>query len=426
MRTITIGMLGCGNIGCGVLNLLNEFRHEMEHRQQIICQVKAILVKDKTKRRPDCVPPALLTNNPADVTDDPEIEAVIECIGGEQPATDYMLRALKNGKTVITANKMALALNWHLLQSAALEGGAGLWFEAAVGGAMPIIRMLNESLQANRIDRLTAIINGTTNYILSRMAGEGLEYKDALAAAQRLGFAEPNPAADVEGEDAAYKLSILASLAFHARIPVSCVLREGMSGVTRLDMESAKEFGYAIKLLAVASRDENTVDTRVQPALIPLGHPLASVNGPFNAVYLHGHACGDMMIYGQGAGSAPTASAIVSDLLCAAERHKPWYPTFENTSGELSPRLRMAQDRTCAFYLRLCAKDTPGVLSHVTGCLSARGVSVRALLQPKPKENACAQITLLTHPAFEKDMRQAVAALDSRIATVKNLFRLEE
>ena len=426
MRVVTIGMLGCGNIGCGVLKLLNDFSADMRHRQGIQFFVKKILVSQLGKKRPDIVPPDRLTARPEDVTDDSEIELIIECMGGEKPATDLMVRALKNGKTVVTANKMALALNWHLLDQAAKKGKAGLYFEAAVGGAMPIIRMLSDSLQANHTDRLTAIINGTTNYILTRMADEGLEYSQALSEAQRLGFAEPDPAADVDGEDAVYKLSVLASLAFHARVPVCCVQREGMTTVARYDIEAAKNLGYAIRLLAIASRDGSTVDTHVSPTLIPLTHPLASVKGPFNAVYLHGDSYGDMMIYGRGAGSAPTASAIMGDVLYAIERGKPEYPTFENLTDSLSPALHVAQDRNCAFYLRLSAKDTPGVLAHVTGCLSKAGVSVRAILQPEARKTGCAQITILTHPTFEKDMRKAADEFDTRYVTLMNLFRVEE
>ena len=319
---------------------------------------------------------------------------------------------------------MALALHWHELQRAANEGGSCLYYEAAVGGAMPIIRMLNHSLEANRIDRLTAIINGTTNYLLTRMTDEQMDYQDALDEAQRLGLAEPDPTSDVEGEDAVYKLSILASLAFHAHVPVSAVSREGMTRVSKLDIQSAAELGYVIKLVAFAGRAGNTVDAYVSPALVPYQHPLASVKGAFNAVYLHGHACDDMMIYGRGAGSAPTSSAVVSDLLNAALSERLEVPAFDSTAEGLSNDVRMADDRACAFYLRLSVQDATGVLAHIAGCLSREGVSVRALLQPQARVEDGAQITIMTHPAQESQVRRAVQTFDKSIVKVMNVLRV--
>ncbi len=426
MRIVRVGLLGCGNIGCGVFHLLNEMRQELVHREGYELKVCRALVRSLNRRRSEEIPPEILTDDPAMVLDAPDIDLVVEVMGGEQPATDYMVRALQNGKTVVTANKMALALNWHLLQGAAVDGKAGLFYEAAVGGAMPVMNVLNHSLQANRIDRLAAIINGTTNYILTGMAEEGIEYETALRKAQQLGYAEPDPTADVEGYDAMYKLSILASLAFHAHIPVSCIARQGLTHITGLDIAGAREFGYQIKLLAIAARNGNTVDARVSPSLIPSDHPLASVRGAFNAVYLHGHACGDMMVYGRGAGSAPTASAVVSDCLAAVDSDKPYYPTFKNTDNALASPLQMADNRQSAFYLRVSAKDMPGVLSHVTGCLSEAGISVCAISQKEPKAEGSAQIMLVTHPAYEKDMRAAIQKFNAQYVSVENLLYVEE
>lgn len=426
MRIVRVGLLGCGNIGCGVFHLLNEMKQELVHREGYELRVCRALVRSMNRRRSEEIPQEILTDDPAMVLDAPDIDLVVEVMGGEQPATDYMVRALKNGKTVVTANKMALALNWHLLQGAAVDGKAGLFYEAAVGGAMPVMNVLNHSLQANRIDRLAAIINGTTNYILTGMAEEGMEYETALRKAQQLGYAEPDPTADVDGYDAMYKLSILASLAFHAHIPVSCIARQGLTHITGLDIAGAREFGYQIKLLAIAARNGNTVDARVSPSLIPADHPLSSVRGAFNAVYLHGHACGDMMVYGRGAGSAPTASAVVSDCLAAVDSDKPYYPTFKNTDNALAAPLQMADNRRSAFYLRVSAKDMPGVLSHVTGCLSEAGISVCAISQKEPKAEGSAQIMLVTHPAYEKDMRAAIQKFNAQYVSVENLLYVEE
>ncbi len=424
MKKVIVGLLGCGNIGSGVVKLIAQMREDIRRHYQLEIEVRRALVRRTEKKRIPEVPASILTNDPDQVLNDPDISVVLEFLGGEQPAADYMVRALRAGKSVVTANKMALALHWPELQRAAEESGSGFYYEASVGGAMPIIRMLQSSLQANHITRLSAIINGTTNYLLTRMTDEGMDYQTVLADAQRLGLAEPDPAADVEGEDASYKLSILSSLAFHAHIPVSDIQREGMTHISQVDIKCAGDMGYVIKLVASASREEDVVDAFVSPVLVPKIHPLASVKGAFNAVYLHGHAFDDMMIYGRGAGSAPTASAIVSDLICAAQESNAAASTFEVVEG-LSESVRMAQDRTCAFYLRLQVKDNPGVLAHVASCLSGQKVSVRALQQPQGSGDG-AQITILTHPAAESSIRSAVSAFDSSLVTVMNVLRVEE
>ena len=424
MKKVVVGLLGCGNIGSGVVKLIAQMREDIRRHYQLEIEVRRALVRSTEKKRIPEVPASILTNDPDQVLNDPDISVVLEFLGGEQPAADYMARALRAGKSVVTANKMALALHWPELQRAAEESGSGFYYEASVGGAMPIIRMLQSSLQANHITRLAAIINGTTNYLLTRMTDEGMDYQTVLADAQRLGLAEPDPAADVEGEDASYKLSILSSLAFHAHIPVSDIQREGMTHISQVDIKCAGDMGYVIKLVASASREEDVVDAFVSPVLVPKIHPLASVKGAFNAVYLHGHAFDDMMIYGRGAGSAPTASAIVSDLICAAQESNSASSTFEVVEG-LSESVRMAQDRTCAFYLRLQVKDNPGVLAHVASCLSGQKVSVRALQQPQGSGDG-AQITILTHPAAESSIRKAVSAFDADLVTVMNVLRVEE
>ncbi len=300
MKEVVIGFLGCGNVGGGVWSLLTGFSREIAHRDSLSIRIKRVLVRDVNKTRACGVPHELLTTNADDVVNDPEISIVVEFMGGEQPATDYMLRALENGKTVVTANKVAIALNWHRLQAAAQRNHVGLYYEASVCGAIPIINTLMQPLQANRIDSLMGIINGTTNYILSRMYENGEDYEAVLHDAQQLGLAEPNPSADVEGLDAAYKLSIMASLAFHARVPFSKVYREGITKITAVDIAYAREMGYVLKLLAIAKRSGSTIEVRVHPTLIAHDHPLSQVNGSFNAVYLHGHACKEMMLQGHG------------------------------------------------------------------------------------------------------------------------------
>ena len=423
MRTISVGFLGCGNIGCGVWKLLNEFRDDIRHRADVEFDIRKILVRDVHKKRDQIVPQALLTTDASQVTDDPAIEMVLEFMGGEEPATRYMLRALEMGKTVVTANKMALALNWDILQDTAQKHHSGLYYEAAVCGAIPIIRTTIDSLQSNRIETMMGIVNGTTNYILSRMTQEGSDYGEVLRDAQRLGLAEPDPSSDVEGFDAAYKLSILSSLAFHARVPFDVIYRQGITQVSAVDIAYGKELGYTLKLLAIAKRDGNVIDARVHPTFIRDSHPLASVNGSFNAIFLHGHACDDMMLFGRGAGSAPTASAVVSDMLYAVSRAEPRFTTFMN-SNQLAPGLTVTDDWHCSFYIRLDASDRPGVLAHITACLGSEGISIRNLMQ-RDAVDGHAQIVLITHNAGECAVRKALSAIDSQDVRVESMIRVE-
>ena len=366
----------------------------------------------------------VLTDRVEDVLDDPEISIVLEFLGGEEPAHQWITLALERGKTVVTANKVAFALHWHELQKAAKQSGAGLYYEAAVCGAIPIIHTLEESLQANRISYIYGIVNGATNYILTRMSKEGAEYADVLADAQRLGLAEPDPASDVEGLDAAYKLSILASLAFHGRVPFENVYVEGITQVQAEDIRCGQELGYTLKLLAIAKRDGLNVETRVHPTFIRNDHPLANISGAFNAVFLHGHACGEMMFMGRGAGDLPTASAIVSDLVRAASAQKHLYPTFDN---ELHPAVSLQNntDWRCAFYTRMLAKDEPGVLSRIAQTFADHGVSIAAMQQKGEQHDGRVTVVFITHQASERDMQKAILEIRPAVATVESLLRVE-
>lgn len=425
MRTLTIGFLGCGNIGCGVWKLLDSFSSDIRHRYDVKLKVKRILVRTIDKPRDAAIPRELLTVDPNDVLNDPEIELIAEFLGGENPAADYIIRALENGKTVVTANKMAMALHWHSIMQAAKNKHAGLYFEASVCGAIPIIRTLMDSLQANRIETVLGIINGTTNYILSRMTDHSENYSDALLGAQKLGLAESDPTSDVEGYDAAYKLSILSSLAFHARIPYEFIFREGIREISVNDITYGKDLGYTLKLLAIAKRKDDIVDVRVHPTFIPSNHPLSAVSGSFNAIFLHGHACKEMMLYGRGAGSEATASAIVSDILYAVDHPKPLYPTFRNEQ-KLPSELVVTDDWKCGFYIRFSAADKPGVLGHITTCFGVCGVSIQKLLQHSSAISGNVPIVLVTHSASEKDVNKALASIDPAIAKIQSVLRVED
>ena len=421
MEKIAIGFLGCGNIGCGVYKLLETYGQEIAVNEGMRFEVRKVLVRSLHKKRAWDVPQELLTDRVEDVLDDPEITMVMEFMGGEQPAASYMIRALEKGKCVITANKMALASHWNEITHAAREHAAGLYYEASVCGAIPIIRAMNDSLQANRITSVMGIINGTTNYILSRMAREGAAYADVLADAQKLGLAEPDPTADVEGYDAAYKLSILSTLAFHRHVPVEQVYREGITAITPLDVQCGREFGLTLRLLAVAKEEDGKIQARVHPTFVPDTHPLASVNDAFNAVFVKGHACGDMMFYGRGAGDMPTASALVSDLIQAAgtKRHK--LPAVSDAPCE------MAEDWSCVHFVRLRAQDEPGVLSMVSGRFASQGVSIASMVQKGERDaDGFVQLVFLTHKASEQAVRRALASMDSAIVTTESVIRVEE
>ena len=420
MDKIAIGFLGCGNIGCGVYRLLETYGDEIEKNEGVAFEVKRILVRSLNKKRSWDVPAHLLTDCVQDVLEDPQIDIVMEFMGGEEPASSYMTAALKNGKTVVTANKMALASHWTQIVAAAREHGAGLYYEASVCGAIPIIRAMNESLQANRITSVMGIINGTTNYILSRMSREGAAYADVLADAQRLGLAEPDPTADVEGYDAAYKLSILSTLAFHRHVPVENVYREGITGVTPLDVQCGKEFGLTLKLLAVAKEEDGKIQARVHPTFVPDSHPLAGVSDAFNAVYVNGHACGEMMFYGRGAGDMPTASALVSDLIKAARAKRHLLPAVG------AEPCVMADDWSCVHFVRMLAKDEPGVLALVSGKFAQHGVSIASMVQKGERDEAgCVQLIFLTHEASEQAVRLALGELDAEKVSIGSVIRVE-
>ena len=424
MKQVVIGFLGCGNVGGGVWNLLENFSKEIAHRNHLSVKVKKVLVRDVKKARTCAVPAELLTTDVSEVISDPEISIVVEFMGGEQPATEYMLRALNAGKTVVTANKVAVALNWHRLQAAAQEHGVGLYYEASVGGAIPIINALQNSLQANRSGHMMGIINGTTNYILSRMYDNGEDYQDVLGDAQRLGLAEPNPAADVEGYDAAYKLSIMASLAFHGRVPFNKVYTEGITKLTAMDISCGKEMGYVLKLLAIAKREGNTVQVRVHPTFLPKAHPLSSVSGSFNAVYIFGHACQEMMLQGRGAGDMPTASAVVSDILRAATAEIHLHPTFANTP-EADPSLIFDDNWNSQYFIRLAAEDQPGVLAKIAGWLAQENVSIATMLQKGKADDDRVPLIIVTHAAPEKSLRKALESFDKAVCTVESVIRVE-
>jgi homoserine dehydrogenase len=404
---VRVGILGCGNVGQALVRLIHEHADVIEGRAGVPLEVARVAVADLTKERNLPIPARCYTDDAAAVVDDPDVDIVVEVIGGIEPARRLIVDALMAGKPVVTANKELIATHGRELFETAEGAGVDLLFEASVGGGIPLIRPLRESLAGDRIRRITGIVNGTTNYILTAMTDGGASFDDALAEAQRLGFAEADPTADVEGFDAAAKAAIIASIAFGARVVASDVYREGIAEITADDIASARDLGYVVKLLAIAEDLDGEVAVRVHPTMVPEHHPLASVRDSFNAVFIEGDAVGELMLYGRGAGGMPTASAVLGDLVDAAKN------LVEGRKGAtigtmVARPIRAIEDVESQFYLQMEVADRPGVLHAITGELGRREVSVRSMRQRGIGDDA--RLIFVTHKAREADLRAAVDA----------------
>lgn len=425
-RAVKVAFLGMGNIGGGVFATLGLNSEGIAHREGLRFELTRALVRNLNKPRPMGVWQNMLTTDFNDILNDPEIMLVAEFLGGVEPAFGYLEKLLLAGKSVVTANKEVIAHRWPALEQAARQGGAGLYYEASVCGGIPVIKTINESLQANEISGIKGIINGTTNHMLSRMSSAGIDYAEALDEAQREGLAEPDPTNDVGGHDAACKLSILASIAFHAKVSVDRVFREGITRITPVDIAQGRELGYEIKLLAIGKKRGRTIEARVHPTFIPREHPLSSVHGSYNAVFLEGNAVGNLMLYGRGAGDMPTASAIISDMITAAKAREHHYNTFENTLGA-SPQVDIAQDWDTRYFLHVEVLDKPGVLADIAGVLARHNVSIASCVQ-KGWDMNVVPIFIITHRTHEKAMTEAVKELEalSSITEIAGLIRVED
>jgi homoserine dehydrogenase len=406
---IRVGLLGCGHVGGQLARLMETDGARIAERTGLRLELAGVAVRSLTRDRDVDLPPGLLTTDAHSVVTDPSIEVVVEVMGGIEPARTLILDALKSGKAVVTANKELLANCGSELFEAAATSGVDLLFEASVGGGIPLIRPLRESLAGERISRVTGIVNGTTNYILSRMTEAGASYHEALAEAQSLGYAERDPTADVEGFDAAAKAAILANVAFGARVVAGDVYREGIDAITPSDITAAGRLGYVIKLLAVVEQEDlgdiPTVAVRVHPAMVPRTHPLANVRDSFNAVFVEGAAVGELMLLGRGAGGLPTASAVLGDLLDAAYNLRSGRPG--RTMSLRHAKIRPIDDVRSAYYLTLQVADRPGVLHAVAGVLGDHRVSVRSMEQEADDETGRgdARLIFVTHPALERDVQ---------------------
>ncbi|MEW6769941.1 MAG: homoserine dehydrogenase [Bacillota bacterium] len=426
LSTIGVGLLGLGTVGRGVYRVLEKNRDIISARLGASLEVLRILVRDAEKDRGITLPPGLLTTDPAAVLEDPAVEIVVEVMGGIEPARRYVLEALSRGKSVVTANKDLLAVHGRELLTTAAQNKADLFFEASVAGGIPIIKILKESLAGNRIQEVIGIVNGTTNYILSKMTNEGSDFDAVLREAQEKGYAEADPTSDIEGFDAARKIAILASLAFNSRVTLDNVYVEGITKITPEDIRYARELGYVVKLLGIARETGDGIEVRVHPALVPATHPLAAVSDAFNAVFVRGDAVGETMFYGRGAGELPTASAVVGDIIAAARNRRFNIPGLMScTCFETKPVRPITAVQTC-YYLRLRVTDRPGVLAGIAAAFGNNNVSLAAVTQKTT--GVIAELVLVTHRVQEANLRAAVEELKRlpTVETVANIIRVEE
>jgi homoserine dehydrogenase len=421
LKPVRVAMLGCGTVGTGVLALLADNREAITAKAGRPIEVGPIVVRDLKKERAPIVPRDSLTRRFEDVL---AADVVIEVMGGMTPARDWILKALSAGRPVVTANKDVMAEHGVEVAAAARAGGVDVFFEAAVGGGIPIIRSLKESLAGTRVRRIAGILNGTTNYVLTRMAEAGTDLRAAVAEAQAAGFAEADPRADLDGLDAARKLAILASIAFSARVLPSDVAVEGIGGLKAHDIESGQRLGWACKLLAVAEQVGGRISLRVHPAFVEKSHPLASVRDSYNAIYLQGDAIGDAMFYGRGAGSLPTASAVMGDLIEAVRFLG--QPARGLQAAEGRPDFLPPGEAVSRFYLRMQALDRPGVLAQVAAVLGRHDVNIHSVMQT-PEGERSAELIVRTHPVREASITNALTELGrlEAVAGVRACIRLQ-
>jgi len=411
---INVGIIGFGTVGAGTVRILLQNKELLKERTGFEINLKRIADLDITRDRGMHISGDILTTNADALLDDPQIDIVVELIGGIRPARDLILKGIRNRKHIVTANKALLATAGNEIFNAALEAGVEIGFEASVAGGIPIIKIIREGLVANRIKAVYGIINGTSNYILTKMTEEHVEFSEALKEAQNLGYAEADPTLDVEGIDSAHKLAILASLAYSIPISFNGIYREGISKVSPQDIEFASEFGYKVKLLAIAKETDNAVELRVHPTMIPEEYLISKVDGPFNAIYVEGDATGSTLYYGRGAGDMPTGSAVVSDIVDIARNIK------KNAIGRMPIMTRTLRDRriktmddvVSKYYFRFSALDRPGVLSKISGILGNYNISIASVIQKGRRVGEAVPLVVLTHEAEEKDVGQALREID--------------
>ncbi|GIN88309.1 homoserine dehydrogenase [Heyndrickxia sporothermodurans] len=427
MEKISVGLLGFGTVGTGVVHLLTNEQEKLQQQTGLSVQISKILVKNLEKTRKFDQYEQLLTLDPSEIIDNPEIDIVIEVMGGIEEARRYIHSSLKNKKHVITANKDLMALYGNELLQAAADHGCDLYYEASVGGGIPILRSLTEGLAADRITKMIGIVNGTTNYILSKMSHQSVSYEEVLQEAQALGFAEADPTSDVEGLDAARKMVILSHLAYSIPVTLEDVNVEGITRVAEEDIQYSKKLGFAIKLVGTAEVEDGEIDIRVGPTLLPLNHPLASVDNENNAIYVYGKSVGETMFYGPGAGELPTAIAIVSDLISVVKNLKHGSNGHHLFLPNQKKQCKSADSIESQYFLRLHVKDQPGALSKITGLFNEQEISLLKIIQEPLFKEKLAEVAIITHTTKQLQFEQIYQLLNDldSVIEVKSYYRVE-
>lgn len=426
-QVVKVGLMGFGTVGTGVVRIISAHQEDLQKQTGLGIEIKKVLVQDAEKARHIRSMENKLTTDPAELLEDPDIDVIVEVIGGISPAKEYILGALERGKHVVTANKDLMALHGAEILNKAQEKGCDVFYEASVAGGIPILRALVEGFSSDRITKMMGIVNGTTNYILTKMRQEGADYAEVLKEAQALGYAEADPTSDVEGFDAARKMAILATLGFRVPMKLEDVDVKGISAVSREDIAYGKQLGYEVKLLGLARRDGEAVEVSVQPTMVPKSHPLASVNGVFNAVYVHGEAVGETMFYGPGAGEMPTATAVVSDLVTVVKNMK----MGVNGRGMVAPYkekiLKDDSQKLSKYFLRIVVADKRGVLAKITQMLADKNISLEQVIQQPYNNGAQAEIIMITHLSSKSDMSNVIVDMEEMeiITEVKSCYRVE-
>jgi homoserine dehydrogenase len=411
-KKINVGMIGLGTVGSGAFRILRDNAELIRHRVGVPIEVVKVAVRDTARDRGLDIPRSLLTADPSHVVDDPYIDIVVELIGGYEPAKELLLRAIARGKHVVTANKALLAVHGSEIHAAADRAGVTIGFEGSVGGGIPVIKALKEALAANRILSIYGIINGTSNYILTKMTDEERAFEDVLREAQRAGYAEADPTFDVGGIDTAHKLAILVNLAFGIPIELKNVFTEGITAISPLDIDFGKTLGFKVKLLAIAKLHHGKAEARVHPTMVPDEYPIAKVGGVYNAIQIVGDACQDIMLYGRGAGALPTGSAVVADIMDIArqilmEPSRKLPPV--SADHELPvPEIQPIDSISSIYYLRFMALDEPGVLSQISGILGRHRISIAQVIQRGRKQGGSVPLVIMTHTALERDVQKAM------------------
>ncbi|MFA7663218.1 MAG: homoserine dehydrogenase [Clostridia bacterium] len=423
MKKVGVALLGLGTVGGGTYRILTEMREKIKATDGVDIEIIHILERNQDRIKELGVDPSIVSTDIKNVLEDPRISIVAEFFGGIEPARSFLIQSLKAGKSIVTANKEMFSKHWSEFECAAKEGKAGIYFEATCVGGVPIIRTLTASMQGNIIQSIQGIVNGTTNYILTKMADEGKSYDSVLKEAQQLGYAEANPSADVDGFDSMYKLSILSTLCFNKKVPLNKIYREGITGIDKIDIENGKKFGYTLKLLAIGKLNDGKIEARVHPAFIADENPLASVKGSFNAVLINGDNVGDIMLYGRGAGDLPTGSAIVSDIVYCARQETHKLSSFDNRPEAVSDE-DFENDFECEYYVRMNVMDKPGVLAKIAASFGKYDVSINSVEQIASKGSA--NIIFMIHMTQESYINKAIKDIKSlpEVLAVNSMIRV--